>query len=183
MWAQRLMLTWDKVLRFFGLSRASMTRHYCSSYAMVTRAHENSVAERAELMKQLRDLRAQLVNVRVAQAERPRMGWEIMAYIPEEALKEIEKGDVDLLQSSRLIADALVNLALQGIINVDKMGKCNALIFSPLNINGPAEASKWVVGLFENNGRFSVSEKAKVRLQALGGTGLYRELKDYEPKQ
>lgn len=178
------LLLFDKALKSIGLSRASVTRYYTQTAAHNLRALENRIVDLETANRKISELRAQLVNVRVAQAERPRMGWEVMCYIPEEVIEGILKHGVELDTHARFIANALVDCALRGIINVNKMGRCNALIFSPLDINKPVEQSKWVVGLFERGGQFTISEKAHAKIERLEDEKkLYREFKPYKPTE
>lgn len=169
----------DWALKKIGLARASVTCYYAGAAAHNLLALEARIEDLHDANEMIKSLRAQLVTVRVAQAERPRMGWEVMCYIPEEVVGRMS---VKLRDYAEAIAGQLVFQALTGIINVNNKGRCNALVFSPLNINGPAEASKWVVGIFEKDGKFSVSEKAHVKLEKLEDTNkLYREYKPYSP--
>lgn len=175
------LLLFDKVLKKIGLSRASVTRYYAWAEKKNRDVMLARIADLVEAREQIKSLRAQLVNIRVAQAERPRMGWEVMCYIPDEILANMSVASRDLCED---IASNLVFLALSGIINVTKMGRCNALIFSPLDINKPVEQSKWVVGLFERGGQFTISEKAHAKIEKLEDEKkLYREFKPYKPTE
>lgn len=170
----------DWALKKIGLARASVTCYYAGAAAHNLLALEARIEDLQEANELIKALRAQLVTVRVAQAERPRMGWEVMCYIPEEVVGRMGPR---LKMFAEAITEKLVYQALQGILNVNSKGRCNALVYSPLNINGPAEASKWVVGVFEKDGQFSVSGKAHVKLEKLEDTNkLYREYKPYEPR-
>ena len=113
------------------------------------------------ISKQIEWIRAQLMNVRVAQAERPRVGWEVMAYIPEEVLQVVKTyGPEDLTKFKRLIADVLIDQAIRGVLHVNAQGKINALVFAPMNINGPVKAAEWCQVLFEGDyGKLKLSER------------------------
>lgn len=162
----RLITLIDRCLKKIGLARASACAYF----------HAEKLLE-----KQRRDyseLQAQLVRIRVAQAERPRAGWEVMCYIPEEVLSAMS---VRLRDYAEAIATKLVTQALLGILHIRSQGECNALIFSPL---GTPVKDKWIRGLFNKGGQFSMSEKATVKCEKLDDdkSKWYREWKHYEPK-
>jgi hypothetical protein len=113
------------------------------------------------ISKQIMWIRAQLMNVRVAQAERPRVGWEVMAYIPEEVLQVVKKyGPKDLAKFKRLVADVLIDQAIRGILHVNAQGKINALVFAPMNVNAAPAAPEWCQVVFEGDtGKLKLSER------------------------
>lgn len=105
-------------------------------------------------------LRSQVLHLRVSQATEGRAGWEIMAYIPEAVLKAISHnpGLRDWYETE--VAQNLVRYAMKGIVKVNAEGKVNALVFAPLDIDGKPEAPKWVMALYNKDGKFKMSERA-----------------------
>ena len=132
-----------------------------SDYALECRA---AIAKKDRRIKELENelgaLRAQVANIRVSQAQEGRAGWEVMAYIPEVVIKWAQEKPEHKVWLIDRIVRGLVEYALQGIVKVDSNGKVNALVFAPLDINGPAEAPKWVMALFHKDGKFKLSERA-----------------------
>jgi hypothetical protein len=104
------------------------------------------------------ELRAQVMQIRVSQSTVKRAGWEVMCFIPEECLdpKRMQYDTTKLVQK---VAAELVLLALGGVNRVRSNGSCCALVFEPLNINGPARAPRFVQALWDKGGEFKLSEK------------------------
>jgi len=107
-------------------------------------------------------LKAHLVQVRVSQSKLARAGWEVMCFIPEEALRQLrhpgnrqERIDRFVLKVTR----ELVRLAIAGIVRVDSMGKVSALVFEPLCLNEKPRAPRFVQALFDKDGEYKLSEK------------------------
>lgn len=112
-------------------------------------------------------LRAQVMNLRVAQATPPRTGWEVMAYIPEEVVKKItewQEKDPDLFEGFMFnVARPLVRNAIKGLVHVNAQGKVNALVFEPLDLREEPRAPKWVMALYETpEGKMRFSDRAKI---------------------
>jgi hypothetical protein len=101
-------------------------------------------------------LRAQVMQLRVSQSAASRAGWEVMCFIPEEVLAG---GKVPVAALLKKVCSELLVLALTGINRVRSNGKCCALVFAPLNMNGPAEAPRFVQALWDQEGKFKLSEK------------------------
>jgi hypothetical protein len=110
------------------------------------------------------ELRAQVMQIRVSQSTVKRAGWEVMCFVPEEVLEHCHTtynilGGSDWRYLVKRVAMELADLALKGIHRVRSNGKCCALVFQPLNINGPAKAPEFVQALWDNDGKFKLSEK------------------------
>jgi hypothetical protein len=102
---------------------------------------EQAAREAAEEMSMW--YRAQLMTLRVAQAEPPRVGWEVMAYIPQEVADKL--GTMPLKQRVefvRHVADVLTARAINGLHHVNSQGRVNALVFAPISLKSPA-APEW----------------------------------------
>lgn len=119
-----------------------------------------------EAVRKYQELRAQVMQIRVSQSTLKRAGWEVMCFIPEEILEGIEKDaegnfirETFLSSLVKRATTQLVDLAIRGIVRVRENGKCCALVFEPLNINGPARAPKFVQALWDKGGEFKLSEK------------------------
>lgn len=111
----------------------------------------------------LKSLRAQVCTLRVAQAERPRVGWEVMAYISQEVADRMQDDPAVMDWVQETIVRGLVAHAVKGIVHVNSQGKVNALVFQPLDVNNPASKPQWVQALYERpEGGFKFSEKAKI---------------------
>lgn len=136
-------------------------RERCEAVAkaqFLKRAYATTHASLMSREAELRALRAQLVQVRVSQSRIGRAGWEVMSFIPEETLKVARK-DTRLTELIREITLNLVSYALAGINRVDSQGRVCALVFEPLDMNQPARAPKYVQALFDDEGKFKLSEK------------------------
>jgi hypothetical protein len=127
-----------------------------------------------------KELRAQLMQVRVSQSTIKRAGWEVMCFIPEEALDVAKHpGMLRYQELLRRVAEQLVILALDGVHRVLANGTCCALVFEPLDLNQPARAPRFVQALWDQGGEFKLSEKCwdqrteeqRVK-QAAGGFGV-----------
>jgi hypothetical protein len=127
---------------------------------------------------ELKALRAQLVQLRVAPAVERRAGWEVMAFIPEEVLDAVRGRnalfDADWEHLIKRITVSLVDYAIKGIYRVRANGKVTALIFGPVSLHSPADAPRMVEALFDKDGKFKTSqdvwdqqdEEARVRRAA-----------------
>jgi hypothetical protein len=124
------------------------------------------VTDRERLLGLKREeyLRAQLMNVRVQQSGGDRTGWEVMCYIPQATLRGVRaKSQEDQARFVAHVAYKLVEAAVRGIFHVDSMGKVNALVFAPLDMDKPAAAPKHVQVLFEKkDGEFDMSNPIKL---------------------
>jgi hypothetical protein len=120
------------------------------------KAQEIWCAEQAEQdsARMYKELRAQLMQVRVSQSTTQRAGWEVMCFIPEEALRMMPENYI-----LDKVARELVRLAREGIIRVRANGTCCALVFEPLNLKEPARAPRFVQALWDQGGKFKLSEK------------------------
>lgn len=107
------------------------------------------------LVRELHTWRAQIMQLRVAQAEPPRVGWEVMAYIPQEVCYNLTTNTEWFVKR---IAEELVTRALAGITHVNNQGKVNALVFAPLDTRRPPGASEWVQVLFDKEGKYKLSD-------------------------
>jgi hypothetical protein len=94
------------------------------------------------------------MQVRVSQSTTQRAGWEVMCFIPEEALRMMPENYI-----LDKVARELVRLAREGIIRVRANGTCCALVFEPLNLKEPARAPRFVQALWDQGGKFKLSEK------------------------
>jgi hypothetical protein len=111
-------------------------------------------------------LRAQMAQVRVSQSETRRAGWEVMVFIPEEVLEAHQHSDAvegadgpAFRWLVKRVVTELIVLALTGVVRVHSNGTVRALVFEPLNINGPVRAPRFVQALFEKDNQFKLSEK------------------------
>ena len=107
-------------------------------------------------------LQSQLVQIRVGQSKFSRAGWEVMCFIPEEALKQLRHPGHNQARIDGLVLQVtreLVRLAIAGIVRVDAQGKVSALVFEPLNMNEKPRAPRFVQALFDKDGEFKLSEK------------------------
>jgi hypothetical protein len=110
------------------------------------------------LDKKISWLRAQLMQLRVAQAEYPRRGWEVMAYIPEEVLDKLNTADPEAVKDFiRSVATPLVTYAISGIVRVRSNGQCTALVFEPLSLNSPPRAAGYMQAVFDKGGKYKIS--------------------------
>ena len=157
------MKIWDRITEFFTCYRErdrlwdgnERLRQDLDRAYLTQRALEKSAVE---ANRQYRELRAQLVQIRVAPSTLGRAGWEIMCFIPEECLNSM-RAKWQVMKLAEKAATELVVLALEGTNRVRANGKCCALVFEPLNINAPARAPKFVQALWDHDGKFKLSDK------------------------
>ena len=121
-----------------------------------------------------KELRSQVMQMRVSQSTLKRAGWEVMCFIPEEVIEARQDG------LCLKVARELVTLAIDGVNRVRANGTCCALVFEPLNMNEPPRAPRFVQALWDDHGEFKMSEKCwdqrteekRVRQAATGGFGV-----------
>lgn len=142
----------DSFLRWWNCTdHVNVFAREAGEWATRFHAAEREIKQQEE---RLRRLLAEIAVVRVAQAEPPRVGWEVMAYIPEETLCAVPTPEV-----VRCVVGALVNQAVRGIYNIQKNGKVNVLVFAPLDMNRAPAAAEWVQVLWDKDGKCKLSEK------------------------
>lgn len=128
-------------------------------------ALKNLETEHKFLLKREEYLRAQLMNIRVQQATEGRTGWELLGYIPTAVLDQVRRmNERDQIKFTAMVAFKLIDAAIKGIFKVDAMGKCNALVFAPIDMNKAPAAPKHVQVLFEKKetGAFEMSKPLKL---------------------
>jgi hypothetical protein len=150
---------WDSIKEFFGVRREVIRLENTVDQLgteLERKAQEIWCAEQAEQdsARMYKELRAQLMQVRVSQSTTQRAGWEVMCFIPEEALRMMPENYI-----LDKVARELVRLAREGIIRVRANGTCCALVFEPLNLKEPARAPRFVQALWDQGGKFKLSEK------------------------
>jgi hypothetical protein len=154
---------WDRIREYFTRYRerdalrdtSDRLRLDLDRAYLTQRSLEHSAGE---ANRQYRELRAQIIQMRVSQSTMGRAGWEVMCFIPEECLDHMSEHEYteDLVNR---VAKELIRLALGGVNRVRANGTCCALVFEPLNINEPARAPKFVQALWDHDGKFKLSEK------------------------
>lgn len=96
--------------------------------------------EIAALKKQIENLRAQLMHLRVHQQNptgvRGRTGWMVSAFIPDSVLSALRRRPEGLQDFITLVAHALVSNAINRILFVSNKGEVSALIFTPADESG-----------------------------------------------
>jgi hypothetical protein len=157
-------------------------RNECLRLELERKVQEIWCAQQAEQdsARMYKELRAQLMQVRVSQSTLKRAGWEVMCFIPEEVIKVAGHPGMPRFHATcRKVAEELILLALQGVNRVRANGTCCALVFEPLDLNQPARAPRFVQALWDQGGEFKLSEKCwdqrteeqRVK-QAAGGFGV-----------
>jgi len=155
---------WDSIKEFFGARRGMIRLENTVDQLRATVDHLSLDLQRANqsgmvATQRYTELRAQLMQVRVSQSTIKRAGWEIMCFIPEEVLDSMRESYslTDVVENT---AQGLVRLALDGVNRVRANGTCCALVFEPLNLKeGPARAPRFVQALWDQGGKFKLSEK------------------------
>jgi len=155
---------WDSIKEFFGVRREVIRLENTVDQLRATVDHLSLDLQRANqsgmvATQRYTELRAQLMQIRVSQSTIKRAGWEIMCFIPEEVLDSMREGYslTDVVENT---AQGLVRLALDGVNRVRANGTCCALVFEPLKLKeGPARAPRFVQALWDQGGKFKLSEK------------------------
>lgn len=155
---------WDSIKEFFGARRGMIRLENTVDQLRATVDHLSLDLQRANqsgmvATQRYTELRAQLMQIRVSQSTIKRAGWEIMCFIPEEVLDSMRESYslTDVVENT---AQGLVRLALDGVNRVRANGTCCALVFEPLNLKeGPARAPRFVQALWDQGGKFKLSEK------------------------
>lgn len=153
------MLRWFR--SFFPGLRLKSYRQLYREWCVCHEANDLLVSEKLRLTREVSELRSQLMNVRVCQGREGRAGWEVSAFIPQEVVLKLRglppKG---VAAFCRQVADVLVERAIQGLTYVDSQGKVCALVFAPLNMNAAPKAPDFVQALYDDGGKYKLSEKA-----------------------
>jgi hypothetical protein len=157
------MSIWARIKGFFTVYRRVSDLRWNNSVLRLDlerAAHDFRVQKRMADNANLkyRDLRAQLMQIRVSQSTIARAGWEVMAFIPEGVLQDRPGHPANGWLVLR-VAKELVDLALKGVHRVRTNGTCCALVFEPLNVNEPVRAPRFVQALWDHDGEFKLSEK------------------------
>jgi len=154
---------WDSIKEFFGARREVIRLENTVDQLRATVDHLSLDLQRANqsgmvATQRYTELRAQLMQIRVSQSTIKRAGWEIMCFIPEEVLDSMRESYslTDVVENT---AQGLVRLALDGVNRVRANGTCCALVFEPLNLKEPARAPRFVQALWDQGGKFKLSEK------------------------
>ena len=131
------------------------------AHARANRLEEICVDQRerlADAKKELERLTQLIAQVRVSQSTIGRAGWEVMAFIPEEALEYVRQRRPDHILLHKLIERVvwvLVKQALDGINRVDAMGRVSALVFG---MPGQCADNRCVQALFDSAGKYKLSD-------------------------
>ena len=157
------MKIWTRIKRFFGARREVIRLENTVDQLRATVDHLSLDLQKAKqseswATRRYSELRAQLMQVRVSQSTIKRAGWEIMCFIPEEVLDSMRERH-SLTEVVENTAQGLVRLALDGVNRVRANGTCCALVFEPLNLKEPARAPRFVQALWDQGGKFKLSEK------------------------
>ena len=156
---------WDSIKEFFGVRREVIRLENTVDQLRATVDHLSLDLQRANqsgmvATQRYTELRAQLMQIRVSQSTIKRAGWEIMCFIPEEVIKVAGHPGMPRFHATcRKVAEELIMLALQGVTRVRANGTCCALVFEPLNLKEPARAPRFVQALWDQGGKFKLSEK------------------------
>lgn len=106
-------------------------------------------------------LRAHLMELRVAQeADRQgAVGWMVSAFVPDSAIKALRAKPEMIPDYVKLVAEALVSNAVQGIIRIDSRGKVSAMIFE--HVTNPKQQVIRCRPIFETDNEHSAAVDLK----------------------